>query len=136
MLFLLQPTCQPTTRYRVPLSIMNWTGGRLRRHSYRKHLSQLRIQKRHFAKARLRLGNGRGAALPSRNSPFRLPLMCEMIDREPKHGKIREGCSLGKRDAAGSEKHHASRKTRTSALNLSQYFPSNGIHRGKSTENR
>ena len=49
---------------------MNWTGGRLKRHSKANGNQLLKSQKQYFAKARQQLQNGPGAAPPSRFSLF------------------------------------------------------------------
>lgn len=53
---------------------MNWTGGRLHRHSHNKPSSLSRIQKQHFAKARLKLRNESHQASPLRFFTPRKPV--------------------------------------------------------------
>lgn len=54
--------------------LMNWTGGRLHRHSHSKAASLSRIQKQHFAKARLKARNEAYQASPLRFFTSRKPL--------------------------------------------------------------
>jgi hypothetical protein len=58
---------------------MNWTGGRLQRHSKANANATLKTQKQYFAKARLQQQNGRRARSPLLFSTFKVPL-------KPNHG--------------------------------------------------
>ncbi|ERF76972.1 hypothetical protein EPUS_02685 [Endocarpon pusillum Z07020] len=53
---------------------MNWTGGRLQRHSKAHANANLKAQKQHFAKARLQQQNGRRVPSPLQLSAFKVPL--------------------------------------------------------------
>jgi hypothetical protein len=70
---------------------MNWTGGRLQRHSKANANATLKAQKQHFAKARLQLQDGRPEPSQLRLSPFKVPLkQSDMVDLESKRGTKRQ----------------------------------------------
>jgi hypothetical protein len=67
--------------------IMNWTGGRLQRHSKANANATLKAQKQHFAKARLQQQNGRPEPSPLQVSAFKVPIKeDEKVDRDRSRG--------------------------------------------------
>jgi hypothetical protein len=71
---------------------MNWTGGRLQRHSQANANATLKAQKQHFSKARLRQQHGQPAPSPLRLSAFKVLLkQNDKVDRDQKRGVKRRG---------------------------------------------
>ncbi|KAI9812866.1 MAG: hypothetical protein M1827_004384 [Pycnora praestabilis] len=61
---------------------MNWTGGRLTRHSRNGGSASINLQKQHFARARTKLQNGSHQSSPLKWSPF------EKLEAEPLQGMV------------------------------------------------
>ena len=66
---------------------MNWTGGRLQRHSKAHAKPTLKAQKQHFAKVRLQQQNGHRVPSPLQFSAFKVPLkQTGKLDRDQHRG--------------------------------------------------
>lgn len=75
---------------------MNWTGGRLQRHSKGNSNATLKAQKQHFAKARLQNHHARPAPSPLRFSSFQVPLkMPDHVKRDRSRGVKRKASEDG-----------------------------------------
>lgn len=62
---------------------MNWTGGRLQRHSKANANTTLKTQRQHFAKARLQQQNGRALQSPMHRPGFIAPFKeRQEVDRD------------------------------------------------------
>lgn len=69
---------------------MNWTGGRLQRHSKANTNATLKAQKQHFAKARLQQHNGQSMPSPL-SSTFKVPFQrTDGLDRDQNRGEKRK----------------------------------------------
>ncbi len=72
---------------------MNWTGGRLQRHSKANANATRKAQKQHFAKARLQHQSGRPVPSPLQFSTFKVPLkQTGKVDQDQNRGIKRRKC--------------------------------------------